>query len=79
MGKPDIYPTGVTIYKPDKAWNGYTIFPSELGATVIDMNGQVAKVWQGVRSSPVNCCQADLSWAGSEAIREKPGKTACWK
>ena len=45
MGKPDIYPTGVTMYQPEKAWNGYTVFPSELGATVIDMNGQVVKIW----------------------------------
>ncbi len=22
---PSVYPTGTTIYKPEKAWNGYTI------------------------------------------------------
>ena len=27
MGHPTIYPTGVTLYNPEKAWNGYTIFP----------------------------------------------------
>ena len=74
MGKPDIYPTGVTIYKPDKAWNGYTIFPSELGATVIDMNGQVAKVWQGVRSSPVKLLPGGFVMGGIGSDQGKAGE-----
>jgi hypothetical protein len=30
-----IYRTGTTIYRPDKAWSGYTVFdtPNEQGAT----------------------------------------------
>ena len=41
MGHPTIYPTGVTLYDPAKAWNGYTIFPAaDLGALLIDMNGK---------------------------------------
>ena len=28
MGYPSIYPTGVTIYNKEKAYSGYTIFPS---------------------------------------------------
>lgn len=45
---PSVYPTGTTIYKPDKAWNGYTIFPNPQGAILIDMNGNVVKQWRGV-------------------------------
>jgi hypothetical protein len=25
MGHPTIYPTGTTVYLPEKAWSGYTI------------------------------------------------------
>jgi len=43
------YPTGVTCYDPKKCWNGYTIFQAmDTGATLIDMNGNVAKQWQGL-------------------------------
>lgn len=45
---PSVYPTGTTIYKPDKAWNGYTIHPNPQGAIVIDMNGNVVKQWKGL-------------------------------
>ncbi len=44
---PSVYPTGTTIYKPEKCWNGYTI-PSALGkgrAHLIDMNGNVVHEW----------------------------------
>jgi hypothetical protein len=40
MGYPTVYPTGVTIYDPEKAWSGYTVMPIEpIGSLVIDMNG----------------------------------------
>ncbi len=45
---PTVYPTGTTIYKPDKAWNGYTISPNPQGAILIDMNGNVVKQWKGI-------------------------------
>jgi len=50
MGKPSIYPTGVTIYKKEKAYNGYTVYNSTYGATVVDMNGRLVKVWKGVEA-----------------------------
>lgn len=50
---PSVYPTGTTIYKPDKAWNGYTVFPNPQGAIVIDMNGNVAKQWKGISGAEV--------------------------
>ena len=42
---PSVYPTGTTIYQPDKAWNGYTIFPTPeaQGAVLIDMNGNLIR------------------------------------
>jgi len=44
-----IYPTGTTIYDPEKSWNGYTIFQAnEVGATLIDMNGTVVNQWKGM-------------------------------
>src|SRR5262245_20902343 len=43
---PSVYPTGTTIYKPDKAWNGYTIHQHSQGAVLIDMNGNVLKQWR---------------------------------
>ena len=44
-----IYPTCTTIYHPEKCWNGYTIFQAnDVGATLIDMNGNVVNQWKGV-------------------------------
>lgn len=53
MGQPTIYPTGVTIYNPEKAWSGYTVFPFEgEGAFLIDMNGNVVKFWKDLQGFP---------------------------
>lgn len=51
---PSVYPTGVTTYNPEKAWNGYTLFPAagQQGAVLIDMNGNVVKFWKGLRGEP---------------------------
>ena len=47
MGIPSVFPTGTTIYNPEKCWNGYTLMPiSGVGAVLIDMNGKVVKVWK---------------------------------
>jgi hypothetical protein len=54
---PSVYPTGVTIYKPDKCWNGYTVIatpvriPEDRKDTttyLIDMNGKEVKRWKNV-------------------------------
>ena len=53
-----IYPTGTTIYSPEKCWNGFTIFQATLfqknpvGAVLIDMNGNVVNRWKGLDGSP---------------------------
>lgn len=42
---PTVYPTGTTIYDPERAWNGYTVFgdANYSKAIIIDMNGNVVK------------------------------------
>ncbi len=47
---PSVYPTGTTIYHPDRTWSGYTVFitPESEGVVVIDMNGRVVKQWTGL-------------------------------
>jgi hypothetical protein len=48
-----VYPTGTTIYDPDRAWSGYTVLsPLQTQAVlVIDMNGTVVKRWDGFNNS----------------------------
>ena len=41
MGYPTIFPTGTLRYDKEKAWNGYTLFPSSRGALLIDMDGNI--------------------------------------
>jgi len=53
MTYPSIYPTGTTIYDPDRCFSGYTIYQAkEVGAMLIDMNGAEVKLWQGLHGFP---------------------------
>ena len=53
MGHPTVYPTGVTLYNPDKAWNGYTILhAADTGALLIGMNGHELRLWRDVHGFP---------------------------
>ena len=53
MTYPSVYPTGATIYDPDRCWNGFTIFQAKhLGALLIDMNGAEIKLWKGLHGFP---------------------------
>jgi len=52
MGYPTIFPTGTTIYNKEKAYSGYTLFPSKKGALLIDMNGNEVQLWQGLGGFP---------------------------
>lgn len=46
MGQPKVFPHGVTVYNPEKCWNGYTIAPiSENGVLLFDMNGNEIRRW----------------------------------
>jgi hypothetical protein len=48
-----VYPTGTTIYEPDRSWSGYTVLsPLQTQVVlVIDMNGTVVKRWEGLNNS----------------------------
>jgi hypothetical protein len=53
MSYPTIYPTGVTVYDPERCFNGYTLFQAkELGALLVDMNGGEVKLWRGLQGFP---------------------------
>jgi outer membrane protein assembly factor BamB len=54
LAAPTVYPTGTTIYRPDKTWSGYTILdtPEEQGAVLIDMNGNTLRQWKELAASP---------------------------
>lgn len=44
---PRVYPTGVTIYDPAKAWSGYVLFAAPDEKThLIDMNGNEVHRWE---------------------------------
>jgi hypothetical protein len=46
---PTVFPHGTTLYKPDKAYSGYTIFSVDnIGAFLIDMHGNVVRQWQNI-------------------------------
>jgi hypothetical protein len=48
-----VFPTGTTIYDPDRAWKGYTVLSplATPAVLVIDMNGTVVKRWDGFNNS----------------------------
>lgn len=53
MGRPSIYPTGTTVYMPEKCWNGYTLFEAPgRGIFLINMNGKVVRFWNGLQGFP---------------------------
>lgn len=53
MSTPTIYPTGTTIYNPDKCWSGYTVFIArETGIALVTMNGETARLWKGLHGFP---------------------------
>src|SRR5690242_6557532 len=46
---PRIFPTGVTVYKPEKAFNSFILFSARDGKThLIDMNGNDVHQWSYV-------------------------------
>lgn len=43
-----VFPTGTTIYNPEKCYDGYTLYLSKtlgVGAVFVDMNGEVVRTW----------------------------------
>jgi len=48
---PTVFPHGTTIYYPEKCWNGFTVFGTEVeseGTVLIDMNGNVVHQWKEI-------------------------------
>jgi hypothetical protein len=46
---PSVFPHGTTIYYPEKAFSGYTMFSADnFGAFLIDMRGNVVRHWENV-------------------------------
>lgn len=46
MGQPLVFPHGVTVYQPEKCWNGYTLVPLiNDGVLLFDMNGNEVRRW----------------------------------
>ena len=83
---PTVFPTGTTIYKPDKCWNGYTVYPTktETGAVLIDMNGNVVKSWpqfpgNRIRERYFLCGTPGFGQLGGN-LRGRPwGENKAWK
>lgn len=48
---PTVFPHGTTIYNPEKCFNGYTVFGTEVedqGTVLINMNGDAVKQWMDI-------------------------------
>ncbi len=53
MTYPSVYPTGTTLYDPERCWNGFTVFQAkEAGALVVDMNGAEIQLWRKLHGMP---------------------------
>lgn len=72
MARPSVFPTGVTIYDKNKAYGGYTLFPSYKGGTLVDMNGRVVKIWEGMNKSPIKMLPGGFLMG---SIGEVPGNS----
>lgn len=48
-----VFPTGTTIFDPERAWSGFTVLSPLAGQAVpvIDMNGAIVKRWEGFNNS----------------------------
>jgi hypothetical protein len=48
-----VFPTGTTIFDPDRAWSGFTVLSplATQAAIVVDMNGAIVKRWDGFNNS----------------------------
>jgi hypothetical protein len=51
---PSVYPTGTTIFDPEKTWSGFTLIDTNdnQGAVLLDMNGRVVRHWPGIDVMP---------------------------
>ena len=62
-----VFPTGTTIYKPEKCFNGYTLYPSKtpgVGAVLVDMNGNIVRTWPKFMSFMINLLPGGIILGG---------------
>ena len=76
---PTVYPTGTTIYDPEKCWNGYTLFQSgvyhfkSVGAILTDMNGNIVNRWQDFQGIPNKMLPGGQVLGSTDCRNEKYG------
>lgn len=71
MGHSSVYPTGVTIYKPEQCFNGFTLFPAKgYGAILINMNGKAVHLWKDLQGMPNKLLPGGIV-LGSSGVRDK--------
>lgn len=57
---PTVFPTGTTIYKPEKCWNGWTVLSNvttgeerlHRSVPLYSMNGELVHVWKDASGFP---------------------------
>ncbi len=73
-----VFPTGTTIYKPEKCFNGYTLYPTQkVGAVLVDMNGNVVRDWPDFDSFMINLLPGG-SLLGGQSGRVTPYYNHTW-
>lgn len=74
MGYPSVYPTGTTIYYPEHCHSGYTVFNvRSVGNVLVDMNGNVVKVWKNVAGFPARILPGGFMIGSTRARNPKHG------
>jgi len=69
VGDASIYPLGVTVYNPEKCWNGFTILSSDEGR-LIDMNGNLVHLWKGPLHHPNKIYPGGILLASTAAWKQ---------
>ncbi|MGE9985606.1 aryl-sulfate sulfotransferase [Desulfovibrio sp. SGI.169] len=53
MAYPTVYPTGTTLYDPERCFNGFTVYEAkEQGVLIMDMNGHEIQFFKGLHGFP---------------------------
>lgn len=78
MAYPSVYPTGTTIYYPEHCLSGYTVFTikgpaAARGIALIDMNGNVVKLWKDLSGSPAKILPGGFVMGSVEERNPKYG------
>lgn len=81
-GFPTVFPHGTTIYKPEKCWNGFNVFGTEVegeGSVLIDMNGRVLNQWKDIcdKEHPCKLLKGGYIMGTKRPAPEKKGRI--WK